>query len=35
VHVGVGVDDKGNDFFTDPSGAVTVPISGVRVRSAQ
>ncbi len=29
------VDDKGNDFFTDPSGAVTVPISGVRVRSAQ
>ena len=20
------VDDKGNDFFTDPSGAVTVPI---------
>jgi fumarate hydratase class I len=29
------VDDKGNDFFTDLSGAVTVPISGVRVRSAQ
>jgi fumarate hydratase class I len=29
------VDDKGNDFFTDPSGAVTVPISGIRVRSAQ
>jgi len=29
------VDDKGNDFFTDPSGAVTVPLSGVRVRSAQ
>jgi fumarate hydratase, class I len=28
------VDDKGNDFFTDPSGAVTVPISGIRVRSA-
>jgi fumarate hydratase class I len=27
------VDDKGNDFFTDPSGAVTVPISGIRVRS--
>ena len=22
------VDDKGNDFFTDPSGAVTVPITG-------
>ncbi|MEZ0579610.1 fumarate hydratase [Nocardioides sp. MH1] len=29
------VDDKGNDFFTDPSGAVTVPISGIRVRSAE
>jgi len=29
------VDDKGNDFFTDPSGAVTVPLSGIRVRSAQ
>jgi fumarate hydratase, class I len=29
------VDDKGNDFFTDPSGAVTVPLTGVRVRSAQ
>ena len=29
------VDDKGNDFFTDPSGSVTVPISGVRVRSAE
>jgi fumarate hydratase class I len=29
------VDDKGNDFFTDPSGTVTVPISGIRVRSAQ
>jgi fumarate hydratase class I len=29
------VDDKGNDFFTDPSGAVNVPISGIRVRSAQ
>ncbi len=28
------VDDKGNDFFTDPSGAVTVPLSGIRVRSA-
>ena len=27
------VDDKGNDFFTDPSGAVTVPLSGIRVRS--
>ena len=29
------VDDKGNDFFTDPSGAVTVPVSGIRVRSAE
>ena len=29
------VDDKGNDFFTDPSGAVNVPIGGIRVRSAQ
>jgi fumarate hydratase, class I len=29
------VDDKGNDFFTDPSGTVTVPITGLRVRSAQ
>ncbi|MBZ5736181.1 fumarate hydratase [Nocardioides sp. TRM66260-LWL] len=29
------VDDQGNDFFTDPSGSVTVPITGLRVRSAQ
>ncbi len=29
------VDDKGNDFFTDPAGAVTVPISGIRVRSQE
>ncbi len=29
------VDDKGNDFFTDPGGAVTVPLSGIRVRSTQ
>ena len=29
------IDDKGNDFYTDPSGAVTVPVSGIRVRSAQ
>jgi fumarate hydratase, class I len=29
------VDDKGNDFYTDPSGAVTVPLSGIRVRSAE
>ena len=31
----VVVDDKGNDFFTDPSGAVTVPLSGIRVRSKE
>ncbi|WP_205471352.1 fumarate hydratase [Nocardioides sp. SYSU D00038] len=29
------VDDKGNDFFTDPSGTVTVPLGGIRVRSAE
>ncbi|MFL6159266.1 MAG: fumarate hydratase [Marmoricola sp.] len=35
------VDDKGNDFFTDPSGAVNVPLTsladaaGLRVRSAE
>jgi len=29
------VDDKGNDFFTDPSGAVSIPISGIRVRSKE
>ena len=29
------VDDKGNDFFQDPSGTVTVPISGIRVRSKE
>ncbi len=34
------VDDKGNDFFTDPGGAVTVPLSslqasGIRVRSKE
>jgi len=29
------VDDKGNDFFTDPSGTVTVPVTGIRVRSAE
>ena len=29
------VDDQGNDFFTDPSGAVTVPLTGIRVRSAE
>jgi fumarate hydratase, class I len=31
----VVVDDKGNDFFTDPSGAVSVALSGIRVRSAE
>jgi fumarate hydratase class I len=29
------VDDKGNDFFQDPTGAVTVPLTGIRVRSAE
>ena len=29
------VDDKGNDFFTDPAGTTTVPLSGIRVRSAE
>jgi fumarate hydratase class I len=29
------VDDKGNDFFTDPSGSVTVPLSGIRMRSQE
>ncbi|MCF8611574.1 fumarate hydratase [Gordonia sp. HY285] len=29
------VDDKGNDFFTDPAGTVNVPISGIRVRSKE
>lgn len=29
------VDDQGNDFFTDPSGTVTVPVTGLRVRSAE
>jgi fumarate hydratase class I len=29
------VDDKGNDFFTDPSGTTTIPLSGIRVRSAE
>ncbi len=28
------VDDKGNDFFTDPGG-VTIPLSGIRVRSRE
>jgi fumarate hydratase class I len=27
------VDDKGNDFFTDPAGTVAVPLSGIRMRS--
>jgi len=29
------VDDQGNDFFTDPSGTTTVPLSGIRVRSKE
>jgi fumarate hydratase class I len=29
------VDDKGNDFFTDPAGTISVPITGIRVRSAE
>ncbi len=29
------VDDKGNDFFTDPSGTVSVPLSGIRIRSKE
>ena len=29
------VDDKGNDFFTDPAGTTTIPLTGIRVRSAQ
>lgn len=29
------VDDKGNDFFTDPAGSVTVPLGGVRIRSRE
>ncbi|MDX6368379.1 MAG: fumarate hydratase, class, partial [Nocardioidaceae bacterium] len=31
----VVVDDKGNDFFTDPSGITLVPVSGIGVRSAE
>ena len=29
------VDDKGNDFFTDPAGTVTVPLGAIRVRSRE
>jgi fumarate hydratase class I len=29
------VDDKGNDFFADPAGETTIPLSGVRVRSRE
>ena len=29
------VDDKGNDFFTDPSGEVSLPLSGIRIRSKE
>ncbi len=28
------VDDKGNDFFADPAGTVTVPLTDLRVRAA-
>ena len=29
------VDDKGNDFFTDPSGTTTIPMTGIRIRSRE
>ena len=29
------VDDKGNDFFTDPAGTTTIPLTGIRVRSRE
>ncbi|GGO71606.1 fumarate hydratase [Nocardioides deserti] len=29
------VDHQGNDFFTDPAGTTTIPLTGLRVRSAQ
>ncbi|HEY0888583.1 MAG TPA: fumarate hydratase [Nocardioides sp.] len=29
------VDDKGNDFFTDPAGSTTIPLTGIRVRSKE
>ncbi|NLG45361.1 fumarate hydratase [Gordonia sp. (in: high G+C Gram-positive bacteria)] len=29
------VDDKGNDFFTDPGGSVSIPLSGIRIRSKE
>ena len=29
------VDDKGNDFFADPSGQTTIPLTGIRVRSKE
>ncbi|MET8523817.1 fumarate hydratase [Nocardioides sp. NPDC004968] len=29
------VDGEGNDFFTDPSGTTTVPLTGIRVRSKE
>ncbi|GAA4398886.1 fumarate hydratase [Tsukamurella soli] len=29
------VDDKGNDFFTDPGGEVSIPLSGIRIRSKE
>ncbi len=29
------IDDQGNDFFTDPSGTTTIPLTGIRVRSQE
>jgi fumarate hydratase class I len=29
------VDDKGNDFFADPAGQTTIPLTGIRVRSKE
>ncbi len=29
------IDHEGNDFFTDPAGTTTIPLTGIRVRSAE
>jgi fumarate hydratase class I len=29
------IDDQGNDFYTDPSGTTTIPLTGIRVRSQE